>query len=115
MVLGAAIGGSIGGLILIVLVAILILLLRRRRKREDAEPTFDIPQSAYPVPYTDSSEVASIEPFVGINTSTGGRTKDGKEAVMSLENPSEAAASSSRRLSAVSVAPSYHTVAPERA
>ncbi|KAL0069332.1 hypothetical protein AAF712_003697 [Marasmius tenuissimus] len=113
MVLGAAIGGSIGGLILVVLIAILIILLRRRRKREESEPAFDIPQAAYPVPYTDDPQMSNVDPFLGSNTSSSGRSKGGKETVLRLEKPSETAGSSSR-LSVVSVAPSYHTVAPER-
>ncbi|KAK1222427.1 hypothetical protein PQX77_014760 [Marasmius sp. AFHP31] len=113
MTLGAAIGGSIGGLILVVLIAILIILLRRRRKREESEPTFDIPQSAYPVPYTDVPQTSNVDPYIGASTSSSGRSKGGKESVLRLENPSEVAGSSSR-LSVVSVAPSYHTVAPQR-
>ncbi|KAK1230408.1 hypothetical protein PQX77_006502 [Marasmius sp. AFHP31] len=113
MTLGAAIGGSIGGLILVVLIAILIILLRRRRKREESEPTFDIPQSAYPVPYTDDPQMSNVNPYTGTSTSSSGRSKGGKETVLRLENPSEVAGSSSR-LSVVSVAPSYHTVAPQR-
>ncbi|KAJ8082708.1 hypothetical protein PM082_008564 [Marasmius tenuissimus] len=113
MVLGAAIGGSIGGLILVVLIAILIILFRRRRKREESEPTFDIPQAAYPVPYTDGPQMSNVDPFLGSNTSSSGLSKGGKETVLRLEKPSETAGSSSR-LSVVSVAPSYHTVAPER-
>ncbi|KAK1234597.1 hypothetical protein PQX77_002198 [Marasmius sp. AFHP31] len=112
MVLGAAIGGSIGGLILVALIAILIIL-RRRRKREETEPTFDIPQPAYPVPYADDPQTSNVDPYIGASTSSIGRSKDGKETVLRLENPPEVAGSSSR-LSLVSIAPSYHTVAPER-
>ncbi|KAK1230162.1 hypothetical protein PQX77_006756 [Marasmius sp. AFHP31] len=113
MVLGAAIGGSIGGLILVALIVILTIFLRRRRKREETEPTFDIPQPAYPVPYADDPQTSNVDPYIGASTSSIGRSKDGKETFLRLENPPEVAGSSSR-LSLVSIAPSYHTVAPER-
>ncbi|KAJ8082713.1 hypothetical protein PM082_008569 [Marasmius tenuissimus] len=106
IVLGAAIGGSIGGLILVVLIAILIVLLRRHRTRKDSEPTFDLPQSP---------QMADIHPFLETHKGAGERAKD-RQAVVSLEipEPSETAESSSRRFSAASAAPSYHTVAPVR-
>ncbi|KAL0069329.1 hypothetical protein AAF712_003694 [Marasmius tenuissimus] len=114
MALGAVIGGSIGGLVLVVLIAIFLLLLRRRRR--GSGPTFGIPQStSYPVPFINGSQMANIEPFLDISIPTGGRSKSGKGAAGSENSgSSETVGSSSRRLSVVSVAPSYHTVAPAR-